>query len=43
MVKLFPRESLEDIAEHLGISKRTAERRLRTAIDALMQTVRLMR
>lgn len=31
--------TLEDIAKQLGISKRTAERRLQTAIESLIQTV----
>jgi RNA polymerase sigma-70 factor (ECF subfamily) len=33
--------TLDDIAAQLGISKRTAERRLRTALESLLQTVRL--
>ncbi|MBK7249871.1 MAG: sigma-70 family RNA polymerase sigma factor [Gammaproteobacteria bacterium] len=46
VVLLLNREqdmTLEDIAEHLGISKRTAERRLRTAIESLVQAMRLAR
>jgi len=35
--------TLEDIAEHLGISKRTAERRLRAAIECLTQAMEFVR